>query len=69
MIIPGNFLNDKTYRINAFLVPEDIHGLAIAEDALTFNVTDTGEMRKEYTGEWIGLIRPRLEWNTQLLNQ
>jgi len=69
MIIPGNFLNDKTYRINAFLVPEDIHGLAIAEDALTFNVTDTGEMRKEYTGEWIGLIRPRLEWNTQLLNE
>jgi lipopolysaccharide transport system ATP-binding protein len=67
MIIPGNFLNDKTYRINAFLVPEDIQSLAIAEDVLTFNVTDTGEMRKEYTGEWAGLLRPRLEWNTQFL--
>jgi lipopolysaccharide transport system ATP-binding protein len=68
MVIPGNFLNDKTYRINVFLVPEDVHGMAVVEDILTFSVFDTGEMRKEYTGEWTGLIRPRLEWNTQYLN-
>lgn len=68
MVIPGNFLNDKTYRINAFLVPEDLQALAIVEDVLTFSVTDTGDMRKEYSGEWIGLIRPKLEWNTQFLN-
>jgi lipopolysaccharide transport system ATP-binding protein len=68
MVVPGNLLNDKTYRISAFLVPENIHDLAIAQDVLMFSVTDTGEMRKEYTGEWIGLIRPKLEWNTQFLN-
>jgi lipopolysaccharide transport system ATP-binding protein len=67
LIIPGNFLNDKSYRINAFLVPEDFNNLAIVEEALNFNVTDTGEMRKEFGGAWVGLIRPRLEWNTQLL--
>ena len=68
MVIPGNFLNDKSYRISAFLVPEDANNLAIVEEALNFNVTDTGEMRKEYSGEWAGLIRPRLEWNTKFLN-
>lgn len=69
MVIPGNFLNDKTYRVSAFLVPEDTNNLAIVEEALSFSVTDTGDMRKEYTGEWAGLIRPRLEWNTKFINE
>jgi lipopolysaccharide transport system ATP-binding protein len=68
MEIPGNFLNDKTYRLNVFLVAEDINNMAVAEDVLSFSVTDTGEMRKEFMGEWAGLIRPRLDWNTQFLN-
>lgn len=68
MVVPGNFLNDKTYRISAFLVPENSQDLAIAQDVLMFSVTDTGDMRKEFTGEWIGLIRPKLEWNTQFIN-
>lgn len=65
LIIPGNFLNEKAYSINAFLVPLDMNNMAIVEDALSFSVTDTGDMRKEYGGEWIGLLRPKMSWSTQ----
>lgn len=67
LIIPGNFLNEKSYSINAFLVPLDANNLAIVEDALSFVVTDTGEMRKEYGGDWTGLIRPKMAWKTNRL--
>jgi lipopolysaccharide transport system ATP-binding protein len=67
LIIPGNFLNEKTYSINTFLVPLDANDLAIVEEALSFTVTDTGEMRKEYGGDWTGLIRPKMAWNTDFL--
>lgn len=65
LIIPGNFLNEKAYSINAFLVPLDVNDMAIVEDALSFAVTDTGEMRKEYGGDWTGLIRPKMAWSTK----
>jgi lipopolysaccharide transport system ATP-binding protein len=64
LIIPGNFLNEKSYSISAFLVPEDASDMAAAEEVLSFSITDTGEMRKEYGGDWIGLIRPKMMWST-----
>jgi lipopolysaccharide transport system ATP-binding protein len=63
-VIPANFLNDKTYSINAFLVPVEVVEMGIAERVLSFSISETGEMRKEYTGEWIGMIRPKLSWQT-----
>jgi lipopolysaccharide transport system ATP-binding protein len=67
LIIPGSFLNEKTYSINAYLVPVNASDMAVVEDALSFTVTDTGAMRKEYSGEWIGQIRPKMAWNTNFL--
>jgi lipopolysaccharide transport system ATP-binding protein len=49
-------------------VPENFNDLAIVEDALAFSVSETGEMRKEYTGGWAGLIRPKMAWKTEFLN-
>ncbi len=63
--IPANFLNDKNYIISAFLVPEDMEDIGIAEEVLSFSIEETGEMRKEYTGDWWGIIRPKLSWKTQ----
>lgn len=67
LIIPANFLNESVYRINAFLVPPDYNNMAIIEDALQFNVVDSGSMRKEYIGHWIGQIRPKMLWETKYL--
>jgi hypothetical protein len=68
MRIPANFLNESVYRISAFLVPEIAEEMAIVNEVLEFRVIDTGSMRKEYTGGWIGTIRPKFEWNTIELN-
>jgi lipopolysaccharide transport system ATP-binding protein len=65
--IPANTLNDSTYGLSFFLVPEFMVDLGIAENAISFAVEETGEMRKEYTGEWIGLIRPKLNWETSFV--
>jgi lipopolysaccharide transport system ATP-binding protein len=64
MIIPKNFLNESVYRINAFLVNMNNSQMAQVSDALEFTVIESGEMRKEFTGKWLGIIRPKLEWNT-----
>jgi len=67
-IIPAHFLNDKNYRISAFLVPDNsMDKMAITESVLSFSIVETGEMRKEYTGEWIGVVRPKLYWDTERL--
>jgi lipopolysaccharide transport system ATP-binding protein len=66
-VIPGNYLNDKNYKINAFLVPENMANMAVAESVLAFTVIETGDMRKEYTGDWWGVVRPKLAWNTEAI--
>jgi lipopolysaccharide transport system ATP-binding protein len=66
--LPGNFLNDGMYGINAFVLT-DVTNIEVAvPEALTFRVHESGAMRKEYGAMWIGAIRPRLDWNTSVLN-
>jgi lipopolysaccharide transport system ATP-binding protein len=65
--IPSFMLNDITYMISCYLVPKMNNEMVIVREALTFNVYETGEMRKEYTGGWIGVIRPKLSWCTSRL--
>lgn len=66
--IPANFLNDKRYYINAHIseLPDTTH--VFLEKAISFDVSDTGEMRQLYFGgDWLGCIRPKLSWNTSPL--
>lgn len=67
LTIPANFLNEKGYGISAFLGTEDSTDYAAAQEVITFTVIDTGEMRKEFGGDWAGLIRPRMHWQTKPL--
>jgi lipopolysaccharide transport system ATP-binding protein len=66
--IPANFLNSGTYSISAIVVSDTTHVEAMARDAISFNVTDTGSMRQEYHGRWIGVVRPKLAWQTEQLS-
>jgi lipopolysaccharide transport system ATP-binding protein len=63
--IPANFLNDTRYFVSVLIGPE-VGVVSIRHDsALSFVVHDTGAMRQEYTGSWLGpVIRPRLVWRT-----
>ena len=66
--IPAFFLNDISYQISCFLVPREHNAMAIAKEVLSISVVETGEMRAEYNGQWIGLIRPKLQWITTKLS-
>jgi lipopolysaccharide transport system ATP-binding protein len=67
--IPGNFLNEGLYYINVYLItlgPLSVE--ARAEQALSFNVHDTGAMREAGGGaRWDGVVRVRLPWETRFL--
>ena len=67
--IPRNFLNEGKYYVNAIVLTNvnEIH--ARVDEAISFVIHDTGEMRKEYTGGWLGVVRPKLEWHTELLTK
>ena len=65
--IPANFLNEGRYSIHVVILT-DLTNYEVAErDIFSFNVQETGAMRKEYMGAWIGSIRPKLSWQTELL--
>lgn len=66
--IPGNFLNDGLYSINALVLKVHNQVLAREDSVLSFFVHDTGVMRGEYFGTWLGAVRPRLAWCTEQLN-
>ena len=66
--IPANFLNDTRYFVSVMIGPE-VGVVAVRQDsAISFLVHDTGAMRREYTGSWLGpVVRPKLSWNTKLV--
>ena len=66
-VIPANFLNESTYSINALILSDTANIIARADEAVSFTVHDTGEMRKEFTGSWLGVVRPKLAWQTRVL--
>jgi lipopolysaccharide transport system ATP-binding protein len=67
--VPGGLLNEGAYHISVFLNGQNVADHIVAlRDVLRFIVQDTGGMRKEYTGPWLGTIRPRLAWQTVQLS-
>ena len=64
-VIPKYFLNDSSYSINAFIASNiSFENMTAAEEVLSFETHETGAMRKEHVGTWIGQVRPKLEWQT-----
>jgi lipopolysaccharide transport system ATP-binding protein len=67
--IPANFLNDGTYYISAYVFRLGYGVEAQGSEAIGFSVFDTGVMRLPGGGrEWPGVIRPRLHWETELVD-
>ena len=65
--LPGNFLNEGVYSVNAVVLTGVTQIEAYVTEAVSFSVHDTGAMRKEYGGPWLGVVRPKLAWQTEYL--
>jgi lipopolysaccharide transport system ATP-binding protein len=65
--IPGNLLNEGAYNVTVFLVGRGARIIARAEQAVTINLVDLGESRGTFFGQWGGVVRPQLSWQTSML--
>jgi hypothetical protein len=63
--IPANLLNDGQYRVSAFIVTDLKNIVATTEESVTFSVFDDGATKGDYTGPWIGHVRPLLSWHVE----
>jgi lipopolysaccharide transport system ATP-binding protein len=71
--IPGQFLNQGTYLLDAVVFMALSTSPDIFEkEVVKFEVVDEGqsEVRGRFTGEWsIGVLRPKLAWKTERLSE
>jgi lipopolysaccharide transport system ATP-binding protein len=64
--IPGNLLNDGTYRIMIMIVRDQSVALWSCEDVIVFEVIETDRGGAWY-GKWPGTVRPKLRWDTEVI--
>ena len=62
--IPAHLLNDGQYHVSSFIVKDNVIA-AQSLESLAFGVTDDGSMRGDFTGNWIGAVRPILPWSVE----
>lgn len=61
--IPANFLNDGIYTVTLQVV-QDSSSIYLHPEILTFEVLE-GVRHGSWLGKWPGVVRPKLEWNSQ----
>jgi hypothetical protein len=66
-VFPANSLNEGTFLVNVAIILWGRVMEIFLREVLQFTAQDTEGMRKEYMGLWIGVVRPRLPWETELL--
>jgi lipopolysaccharide transport system ATP-binding protein len=65
--IPGNFLNEGYYSIRVALLSDVSRIELLTQEIVGFTVHEGGEMRREFVGPWLGVVRPKLAWRTEPL--
>jgi lipopolysaccharide transport system ATP-binding protein len=58
--IPGNLLNDGSYYISLVVYSDTWQQLYYYQHCLTFDVDDYRETSMNFSGKWMGAIRPKL---------
>lgn len=62
--VPGNLLNDGTYRVKLVFAKDISDRFFRLENTLTFDVHDI-ERKESWIEKWPGAVRPKLKWETQ----
>ena len=63
--IPGHLLNSGRYYLTVIMNGPFLKDkIARETDVLSFALTDPHIMEREFTGEWLGILRTKLDWNT-----
>jgi len=67
--VPGNLLNDGTYRVELRVIENLSTSIFLLEDILCFDVREVKERSGAWYGKWDGAVRPDLEWRTELVHE
>jgi lipopolysaccharide transport system ATP-binding protein len=73
--IPANFLNEGGYQLNVLLGNNVSSVEARLDQVVAFHLFETGGMRLERSGmveiggKWIGVVRPKLAWQTEQIEE
>jgi lipopolysaccharide transport system ATP-binding protein len=63
--VPPDLMKDGTYSIAALLWDQGYVDNVRLDDALQFEIFDSGNLRGDYFGGWEGVIHPRLKWTCE----
>ncbi|MDE2060230.1 MAG: ATP-binding cassette domain-containing protein [candidate division NC10 bacterium] len=66
--IPGDLLNEGTYRIRVLFVDDCSRKLYDNHEATTFAVHEMAGRQDLWYGKFIGPVRPQLQWETELVS-
>ncbi|MGD9035321.1 MAG: ABC transporter ATP-binding protein [Syntrophobacterales bacterium] len=66
--IPADLLNKNVYFIRLLVVKNQANVVFDREEALTFEVVDSGERRGAYFGERLGVVGPLLAWDMEKID-
>jgi len=65
-IYPGRLFNDGIYAVTVFINDGSVDRHHVLErEIVKFEIVDTGFMREEYQGPWLGSLRMKLPWSTE----
>ena len=67
--LPGDFLNVGPYHVNVIVLTDVTHRELLVEEVVSFDAHEYNVTRKEFVGEWLGVVRPRLAWRTRFLRE
>lgn len=65
--IPGNLLSPRRFLISINAGMRGVKNLVRLENVLSFDIEDTGAVGSHVGGRRIGVIRPSLEWQREVL--
>jgi lipopolysaccharide transport system ATP-binding protein len=68
-VFPGCLFNDGIYAVTVFVNDNSVFRSHVHEQqVLKFEIVDTGYMREQYHGPWMGNLRMKLPWSTEALS-
>ena len=65
-LVPAHLFNEGRYFVHTMVVQETRLVNASVENAISFSVYDDGTTRGDYVGDWVGIVRPRCTWSTEV---
>ncbi|MEI6056894.1 MAG: ABC transporter ATP-binding protein [Lentisphaerota bacterium] len=68
-LMSGNILNDGSYTVEVHVIKDLRNAIFKFPEAVSFDVADDAKMRGNLLGKWYGVVRPKLEWKTELISK